>query len=219
MRWASRCCPIVRWKLSPHSGDVRTFSAVDLTGLPSTFTYSQARRLGISDRQLHALRDACLLDQIGRGLYQRTGAAEEAPPDLTEIAIRAERATLCLTTALARHQLTGAVPVGVDVAIPRGHRRPALGIPVVWHTFVTGTFDIGRERLALSGEVVIGLYSPMRCVIDAFRLRHREGTGLAHEALRRWLARADARPAELLAMARSFPKGEPALRAALEILV
>jgi hypothetical protein len=73
-------------------------------------------------------------------------------------------------------------------------------IPVVWHTFVTGTFDIGRETVALSEEVSIGLYNPMRCVIDAFRLRHREGTGLAHEALRRWLARDDARPAELLAV-------------------
>jgi hypothetical protein len=192
---------------------------VDLAGLPLTFTYSQARRVGISDRELSALRDAGELAPVGRGLYQRTGVAEVAPPDLTEIAIRAERATLCLTTALARHQLTDAVPVGIDVAIPRGHRHPQVTVPVVWHTFVTGTFDIGRELVALSGETSIGLYSPMRCVIDAFRLRHREGTGIAHEALRRWLARDDARPAGLLDMARSFPKGEPALRAALAILV
>jgi hypothetical protein len=33
----------------------------------------------------------------------------------------------------------------------------------------------------------IGIYGPERRIIDAFRLRHREGTDLASGALRRWL--------------------------------
>jgi predicted transcriptional regulator of viral defense system len=190
-----------------------------LTGLPPTFTYTEARRLGVSDRRLYALRDAGLLELIGRGLYQRADLPAEADPDLLEIAVRAPRGTLCLTTALARHQLTDVIPASIDIAIPRGHRRPHLRAPVTWHAFALATFDIGRDELALSETTSIGIYNPQRCVIDAFRLRHTEGTEIAHEALRRWLRRNNTQPAQLLATARSFPKAEPALRAAMEILL
>ena len=64
----------------------------------------------------------------------------------------------------------------------------------------------------------MGLYSAERSLIDAFRLRHQEGEELAVEALRRWLKRAGATPADLLAMARRFPKVEPSLLQALRIL-
>jgi len=73
--------------------------------------------------------------------------------------------------------------------------------------------------LPLTSQTTIGLYNPQRCIIDAFRLRHLEGPETAVEALRRWLRRRGSQPATLLAMARAFPKAEPALRAALEILL
>jgi hypothetical protein len=41
-----------------------------------------------------------------------------------------------------------------------------------------------------------------RSIIDAARLRHREGPELAYGALRRWLRQPGPSPAELLAMAR-----------------
>ncbi len=43
---------------------------------------------GLSDRRLYALRDAGLIDQLGRGLFRRVDAAEDADPDLLEIAYR-----------------------------------------------------------------------------------------------------------------------------------
>ena len=66
--------------------------------------------------------------------------------------------------------------------------------------------------------VTLGLYSAERCVIDAFRLSHQEGQDLAVEALKRWLKRRGAAPANLLAMARFFPKAEPSLLQALRFL-
>jgi hypothetical protein len=65
----------------------------------------------------------------------------------------------------------------------------------------------------------IGLYSPARCVVDAFRLRHELGEDVAVEALKRWLRAPGASPAALLELARAFPEGEPALRAALRVLL
>lgn len=188
-------------------------------GLPAAFSYSQARAHGLSDRRLYALRDAGLIEQLGRGLFQRADAAGDADPDLIEIAHRAPQATLCLTTALARHGLTDAIPARIDAALPRGHRHPATAAPVSWHAFAADTFGIGREELALTGQTSIGIYNAERCIIDAFRLRHLEGAEPAIEALRRWLRRRGTQPAELLAMARAFPKAEPALRSALEILL
>ena len=205
--------PFMTVRLSgPQGGEI-------LSGLPAMFSYTEARAGGLSDRRLYALRDAGLIDQFGRGLFRRADAAEDADPDLLEIAYRVPRATLCLTTALARHGLTDAIPSRIDVAVPRGQRFARTQAPVSWHAFARDTFNIGREELSLTLNVAIGLYSAERCIIDAFRLRHREGPEPAIEALRRWLRRRGSQPATLLAMARSFPKAEPALRGALEILL
>ena len=188
-------------------------------GLPPVFSHRDARAAGLSDRRLYALRDAGLLTQLGRGLFQQVDRSTVADPDLLEIVHRAPSATLCLTTALARHGLTDAIPALIDVALPRGRRRPATVAPVAWHLFAADTFDVGREEAALDSHAVIGVYGPERSIIDAFRLRHLEGPEVAVEALKRWLRGRGSEPAALLGMARSFPQAEPALRAALEILL
>jgi Transcriptional regulator, AbiEi antitoxin len=187
--------------------------------LPSVFSYTEGRAAGLSNRQLYELRDAGKIEQLGRGLYRRPTSAGDANSDLLEIAHRAPRATLCSTTALARHDLSDAIPARIDVALPRGQRHPHTQAPVTWHTFAPDTFDLGRDELNLCADTTIGLYSPERCIIDAFRLRHLEGPEPAVEALRRWLRRRGSQPATLLNMARAFPKAVPALRAALEILL
>jgi hypothetical protein len=50
-------------------------------------------------------------------------------------------------------------------------------------------------------------------------MRHREGSDVAWEALRRWLARPGRSPAQLIDLAANFPRAEPALRQALEVLL
>ena len=66
--------------------------------------------------------------------------------------------------------------------------------------------------------LTLGIYSPERCLIDAFRLAHLEGKDAAVAALKQWLRRAG-RPAELLVMANRFPTAAPAIREALEVLL
>ncbi len=158
-----------------------------------------------------------VLEQLGRGLFHRASSAGDADPDLLEISSRSPRATLCLTTALARHGLSDEIPARIDVALPRGQPHPRIQAPVIWHAFAVDTFDLGREELSLTRETSIGLYCTERCIIDSHRLRHRERPETAVEALRRWLRRRGSQPSTLLGMARDFPKVEPALRAALGI--
>ncbi|MGH3729439.1 MAG: type IV toxin-antitoxin system AbiEi family antitoxin domain-containing protein [Micromonosporaceae bacterium] len=188
--------------------------------LPPTFTYGQARDVGVTKWRLYALRDSGVIEAIARGVYQRADdRSATSDHDLLEIAHRAHDATLCLTTALIHHGLSDAIPSAIDVALPRGAHRPQVASRVNWHMFDPGTFDIGRERLAVDSHTGIGLYSVERCIIDAFRLRHHEGEDVAHIALRRWLARRSSSPAVLLQMARRFPQAQKGLRQALEILL
>ena len=189
-----------------------------LASLPATFSYTDARTAGLSDRRLYALRDQGLIDQIGRGLFRRPDAAA-VDPDLLEISRRAPEATLCLVTALARHGLTDIIPAEIDVALPRGRRHLRTTAPASWHSFAADTFTIGHNTITLGDDDSIGIYDPERCLVDTFRLRHREGSDIANEALRRWLRRPGSRPTTLITMARSFPGAEPALRTALEILL
>ncbi|MFG2060419.1 type IV toxin-antitoxin system AbiEi family antitoxin domain-containing protein [Micromonospora sp. NPDC048871] len=186
--------------------------------LPATFSYSQALDAGFSEWQLYRLRDQGLIASVGRGLYRRHDA-EVVDVDLIEVARRAPSATLCLTTALARHGLTDEIPSRIDVALPRGRHRPTTSAPITWHSFDPTTFDVGRTELSLDPDTSIGLYGPERSIIDAVRLRHREGPELAYEALRRWLRRREASPSKLLIMARRVPKAERPIREALEILL
>jgi predicted transcriptional regulator of viral defense system len=193
--------------------------SINLDGLPPTFTYQQARDAGLAKRRLYELRDAGALEQVSRGVFHQAALPWTADIDLIEIALRAPDATICLASALARHGLTDLIPATIDIALPRNSWRPTVKAPITWHAFHEETFSLGRETLALEPGTIIGIYSAQRCIIDAFRLRHREGTDLAIGALRRWLRGPGHHPSTLLDLATSFPTAQPALRAALEVLL
>lgn len=186
-----------------------------LASLPETFRYSEALD-HVTDRQLRSLIGTGAIVSLARGLYRKGDWIGDE--DLIEIAAKAPRSTLCLRSALARHGLIDDIPAEIDVAVPRGSWTPETIAPVRWRHFDVGTFELGRGELDIGGGRSIGLYSAERSIIDAFRMRHIEGADLANEALKRWLRRGG-QPSELLALARSFPRAQSAVRATLEILL
>lgn len=188
----------------------------DLLG--ELFTYSEAIDAGMSRRRLYTLRDEGDITPLGGGLYRWADAAP-ADLDLIEIAERAPMATLCLETALARHDLVDAIPAATDIAIPRGLTRPRLKAPHRLHNFDPDTFEIGRDTIDVGARTALGVYSAERSIIDMVRLRHDQGPDQAWEALRRWLDQPGRNPARLIEMAAQFHGAEPALRSALEVLL
>ena len=198
----------------------RAITVTAVTSLGETFSYSQARAAGLTKHRLYQLRDNGIIEQIDRGLYRRADAdADIGDLDLIAAASRIPSATLCLGTALARHGLSDVIPSRTDIAIPRGHRRPATPATIQWHFFDPKTFDIGRETIAVGEHLRIGLYSPERCIIDAFRMRGIEGHEQAYEALRRWLRSRGTQPGKLLKMAQQFPRAATPLRRALDAML
>lgn len=191
--------------------------AFEVDELPKIFTRAEASALGVSDRRLAEMRQSGAVSQLARGIYLRDGV--DVDHDLAEITLRAPRSTLCLTTALARHDLSDDIPASINIALPREQRHPRTTAPATWHRFDSGTFDIGRTEIALTSQLSIGIFDPMRSIIDAYRLRHLYGIDQAHTALKRWLSQRGNQPSTLLKMARNFPKAEPTLRTALETLL
>jgi predicted transcriptional regulator of viral defense system len=190
----------------------------DLDPLPTLFTYREAIEAGVSKRRLYAMRDTGRIEQVARGIFLRSDSDELIDLDLAEIAMRAPAATLCLSSALVRHDLTDENPVAIHAAIPAGSNRPVVAPPVKWHMFDTKTFFIGRNLLPIYGDRNIGIYSAERCIVDAFRLAWSEGDDLAYIALHRWLSRKTSKPADLYEIARNFPKALPAILKAVQTL-
>lgn len=184
----------------------------------ATFSATMAAGAGIGARELRRLSESGAIDRLGRGLYRR-GDLPPANLDLLEIVARRQDATVCLSSALAHHGLVDAIPARIDVAVPRGVRTPHTGAPIAWHHFDAATFTLGRTDLAIDGsDATIGLYSPERSIVDAYRLRGLEGYEIAPEALKNWLRKSGSHPAVLMNIARQLPRASGPLRHALELL-
>jgi predicted transcriptional regulator of viral defense system len=186
-------------------------------GLPNPFTTAEALSFGIPRVTLHRLAKRGEISSIVRGLYERReGMAFDF--DLTEIAAKIPIATICLTSALAEHGLSDEIPTKIDIAIPRGTWAPTTKAPVNWHRFELGTFNQGRNMLAIPGtSMSIGIYSPERTLADLARHPKKDQPELA-EGIRRWLRRAGNNPANLLKVARKLPGAGIQIQRILEIL-
>ncbi|AUI50398.1 type IV toxin-antitoxin system AbiEi family antitoxin domain-containing protein [Arthrobacter crystallopoietes] len=184
------------------------------------FTVSGAAEHGVSHTSVYRMRDAGLIEKIGPGLYI-AGTGMQADLDLLEASYKAPLATICLTSALARHELIDEIPSTIDLALPRGKTPPQLSAPVTWHIFDKATFDIGRSTVLIEGAEgsKIGIYSPERSIVDAFRLRGTAGYETGIEALRNWLKRTGSQPGLLMDIASSVPRATGPLRRALEVLL
>ena len=182
------------------------------------FKVGDAVEIGIRPRDLYALRDEGFLVELSRGVYRPADAEMSPYLDLVAVSWRSPRGSICLNSALYFWDLTDEVPAEVHLAVPRGSHRPRISYPPVRvHVFAAYTFDLGREGLRLDSGEEINIYSQERSVVDAVHLRGRVGTGVAYEALRRYLRRPGASTGELLRLARRLRAGGP-MADALEVL-
>jgi len=185
--------------------------------LPDTFTTRTARARGVHPRDLYAWREGGEIVELSRGVFRRADAPPTSYPDLLAVAYRAPRAVVCCVSAAAVHDLTDALPVAVQIAVPTRDRPPQIAYPPTEvFRFDQDTFELGLSSIdAASGERV-RVYDSARTVIDLMRLRHRLGEPLAHAALHRYLRRRDAQPAQLLRLAAALDVYGP-VRLALDV--
>ena len=147
---------------------------------------SEALAHGLSRWTVYAMRDAGLIEALGRGLYRLTELPPLSDPDLVLVARKLGQGIICLTSALSFHGLTTQVPHHVDIAVPRGAEPPRMTYPPVRiYWFSEPAFSSGVETRSRDG-VDIRLYSPEKTIADCFKYRHKLGMDIVLEALRMW---------------------------------
>lgn len=152
------------------------------------FRSGEAVQAGVSWRDLYELRDSGALIGLSRGLYQLAEAAGVDNIDFIAVCARAPQGMVCSQSALAYWDLTDEIPPVVHVAVPKGSHRPVIDYPpTAVHVFGADTFDVGRIEVVHGVREQFWITSRERSVVDAFRLRHLAGDGLANEAVRRYL--------------------------------
>jgi predicted transcriptional regulator of viral defense system len=158
--------------------------------------------------ELYRLRDEGALIELSRGIYRVADAPATAHLDLVAVCRRAPEGMICLNSAASFWDLTDEMPGSVHVAVARGRHRPNIVYPPTRvHVFAADTFALGRVQQTLESGETIAISSQERTVVDLLRLRSRVGRDLALSALRRYLHGRDAKPGELLALARQLRVG------------
>lgn len=163
---------------------------------------SKAIALGIHPRTLYAMRDAAVLECLGRGLYRLAELPPLGHPDLVRVALGVPTGVICLLSALSLQDLTTQIPHEVYLALPRGAERPRLAHPpvrVFW--FTSSAFSEGVETLTMDG-IDVRVYGAAKSVADCFKYRNKLGLDLAIEALRLYLRRPGSCVDDLLFFAR-----------------
>lgn len=157
---------------------------------------------------LYRLRDSGELIELSRGVYRVADAPASAHLDFMAVCRRAPEGMICLNSAASFWDLSDEMPDSVHLAIARGRHRPQIAYPPTRiHVFAAGTFALGRIHQNVDSTATIAISSPERTVVDLMRLRSRVGRDLALGALRRYLQSGDAKPGELLALARQLRVG------------
>ncbi len=163
---------------------------------------TQALALGINRRTLYRLRDEGQLERVTRGVFRLSSLPPLSNPDLVTVVLRAPKAVVCLVSALAHHGVTTQIPHEVQVALPRGTKKPKLDYPPIQvHQFTGAALTEGVDVIEIDG-IPVQIYSLAKSVADCFRFRSTVGTDVAVEALKEAVRNQGSPPAQLLKYAR-----------------
>src|SRR4030042_5868441 len=145
---------------------------------------SEALQAGIHRRMLYSMLEAGVIEQLSRGLYRLTDLPPLGNPDLVSGSLKIPNGVICLTSALAYHEITTQVPHEVYVALERGTEPPRLGHPPVRIFWFSGqAFTIGIKIYKIDG-VRVRIYSPGKTIADCFKYRNKIGLDTTIDALK-----------------------------------
>jgi predicted transcriptional regulator of viral defense system len=150
---------------------------------------SVAARAGVHPATLYALRDAGVVTQMARGLYQLGEREPLSNPDLATVGAKVPKAVICLISALDWHDLTTQIPHEVHLALPKAARAPRLSWPPLRvYRFSEPAYSAGAQTHEIDG-VPVRIYSPEKTLADCFKFRNQVGLDTVLEALKEYLRR------------------------------
>lgn len=175
------------------------------------------RKEGIDRRALYTLAAEGAVQRVGQGLYRSTDAALTPAYDDAEAAFAVPQGVICLTSALAHHDLTDEIPLKIHMAIKGKEWPPHLVWPPMrFYSFSGEAFSAGIEEIELDG-MPVKIYNKEKTIADCMKYRHKLPPGVPQQALRAYLRQRDTQIDRLLYYAR-ICRVEPLLRRYSEVL-
>jgi predicted transcriptional regulator of viral defense system len=158
---------------------------------------SEFRQAGITAATISRLEAAGTISRLARGLYQLPDATVGVNHTLAEASKLVPKGVICLTSALAFHELTDQVPARIWLAIGPKDWRPRLRYPPMrFAHFSIKQLRAGIEHHSIEGASV-PVFSITKTIADLFRYRRIVGTNIAIEGLREAMRQRKATPGEI----------------------
>jgi predicted transcriptional regulator of viral defense system len=154
-------------------------------------TMKELRNQGFQTRDISLLVEQGKIEKIKAGLYKLSELDSEHS-SFIEVCKSIPKGIICLTSALAFHELSTVNPGKIHVAIPHAEKKVNLIYPpVVYYFFREKMYQLGIETVSSEmGEFRI--YNTEKTICDIFRYRNKLGEDIALEALKNYLKRKDA---------------------------
>lgn len=182
-----------------------------------TLRTTEAMASGIHPRTLYAMRDSGEIEVLAYGLFRLGSLPPLSNPDLSTVARRVPQGVVCLTSALAFHELTTQVPHEVHLAIARSSRSPRLEFPPLRvYRFATEAFEAGVDVYTID-HIDIRIYDPEKTLADCFKYRNKIGMDVVLESLHAYRRRHKPRFQRVLEYAKVC-RVERLMRPYLEVL-
>ena len=144
---------------------------------------------GFQTRDIRNLLKADRIVKVKPGIYRLADTQLGESSGLVEVCLAMPKAVICLSSALAFHELTTFVPTAITYAIPRSDKPVKLAHPSTEpYFFSEAQYKTGVERR----ETKFGgirLYGMEKTICDCFRFRNKLGEDIALEGLKEYLRR------------------------------
>jgi len=161
----------------------------------------ELKDIGVAATTVSRAVDAGMILRIGRGLYQLPDSPPDAHAALVEVAKRAPKAVICLTSALAFHGLTDLLPRKVWIAIGTRDWAPKIAYPPIRVVRFREPYLSDSIETHVVGGAELRVYSVTKTIADAFRLPKLVDRSAAIGALKTALNERKATPGKLAAAA------------------
>ncbi|KEJ93698.1 Transcriptional regulator, AbiEi antitoxin, Type IV TA system [Pseudosulfitobacter pseudonitzschiae] len=163
---------------------------------------SEFKSAGITAATIGRMRDDGDVIRLARGLYQLPDAPLDANHSLAEAAKRVPKGVVCLTSALAFHELTDQLPRSVWMAIGKNDWSPQ-DEPALRIVRFTDTLLAQDVKTTSIEGVPVKVFAVAKTIADCFRHRRSVGQSVALEGLQEALRQRKATPAEIARSAAS----------------
>lgn len=150
-------------------------------------TMKQLKEAGIHTRKVRVALEDGIVTKIKPGLYKLVSYPRDEYESFVDIYMANSSAIICLSSALAYHELTTFNPSKITVAVPNNTDSFELDYPPMdVYFYRENIYETGIEEVERSyGSFKV--YNKPKTVCDMFHYRNKVGEDLAFEGLRNYL--------------------------------